>query len=107
MKKIVEYKLADGNSVCIEIDEVEPQGVAPVSLTSDAIENAQELFEDALAKIKPFARAIVTTLRDLSPDETTVEFGVKLSKKAGLVIAAAEAEANLQLKLTWKRPTTP
>lgn len=106
MKKLVEYQLSDGNSVCIEIEEPMPQGVAPVSRASDAIENAQELLDDTLARIKPFAKAIVATLSDLGPDETTVEFGVKFSKKASIVIASADAEANLQLKLTWKRPPT-
>lgn len=78
MKKIVEYELADGNKVWVEVDEPQPVGVKPVSKVGDATEKAKELFEEALSKIKPATKAIVSTIQDLGPDETTVEFGVKL-----------------------------
>ena len=105
MKKTVEYELADGNSVWVEIDEPAASGVAPASRLGDAAEKAQATFEQTLSKIKPAASALVATLRELgdSPDEATVEFGVKFSTKAGVVFASADAEANFVFKLTWKR----
>jgi hypothetical protein len=103
MKKFVEYELADGNKICVEVDEPQPAGARPVSKVGDAAEKAKELFEDALGKIKPATKALVATLQDLGPDEATVEFGVKLSTKAGIVIASADKEVNFVFKLTWKR----
>ena len=75
-------------------------------------EEAKEKFEDVMQQIKPATSAVLRALRELadSPDEASVEFGVKLSSSAGMVIASASAEANFILKLTWKRkletPTT-
>ena len=104
MKKLVEYNLADGNTVWIEVDEpAEKQGTKRVSRGSDAIENAQYLLEDALSKIKPTANALVATIKDLGPDEATVEFGVKLSKTAGAFIVSANIEGTFVIKLTWKK----
>lgn len=104
MKKIVEYELADGNKVWVEVDEPQPAGAKPVSKVGDAVEKAKESFEDALAKMKPSIKAIAATIQDLGPDETTVEFGVKLSIKAGIpMITSADKEVNFVFKLTWKR----
>jgi hypothetical protein len=109
MKKIIEYKLADGASVLVEVDDPAPEEILPASSTGEVAEKAQELFEQALSRIKPAAAAIVATLRELgdSPDEATVEFGVKLVGKSGVIFASAEAEANFVFKLTWKRKPEP
>src|SRR5262245_17611227 len=66
------------------------------------LKKVTQKFEEARRKVKPATLAIISTLRELSdsPDETSVEFGVKLSAKAGVVIASADTEANLVFKLT-------
>jgi Trypsin-co-occurring domain 1 len=107
MKKLVEYKLADGNTVWVEIDEPQPAGIKAVSKTGEATEKAKELFEEALGKIKPATAALVAVMSDLGPDEATVEFGVKFSTKAGIVFASADTEANFVIKLTWKGKPQP
>jgi Trypsin-co-occurring domain 1 len=39
----------------------------------------------------------------MAPDEFTVEFGVKLSAKAAVVIASATTDANFKVTLKWKK----
>lgn len=103
MKKLVEYKLVDGNTVWIEVDEQGSKGMTRASRFGNAVNNAQYLFEDSLNKLKPITKALVSTMNDMGPDEATVEFGVKFSSTAGVVIASANSEVNFTFKLTWKR----
>ena len=110
MKRLVEFPLADGGSIHVEVESaMEPGGRAVRGMdTSEVAERAADTLETALAKIRPAAEAIILRLRDLSqpPDVVAVEFGLKLSASAGAVIAAAATEANFKIDLTWKRRGT-
>lgn len=105
MKKPIEFPLASGGVIVVEIDEPEI-GLQRVSRGrgTEYGESANETFDDALAKIKPAADVIIDTLRTLnnSPDEVEVEFGMKMSLDHGVVIAANSLESNYRVKLAWK-----
>jgi hypothetical protein len=106
MKRLVEFPLADGGSLLVEIDELDTQrGTGPVSRLDDKIKQASLTFEEALSKVRPAAEGIIAKMRSLSepPDEVSVKFGLKLSAEAGAFLAAAGAEANYEVSLTWKR----
>lgn len=107
MAKLVEFPLADGSSIWVEVHEDELEGLAPASRRGLS-EQALKTFEDALEKVRPAAQTIIQKLRDLSdaPDEIEVEFGLKLSAEAGVIIAAGSVEANYRVTLTWKRAGT-
>ena len=66
---------------------------------------ASQTFEDAISRVRPAAEAIVAQLSNLvpAPAEVGVEFGVALSAEAGRFIAAASAQANFKVSLTWHR----
>jgi hypothetical protein len=51
------------------------------------------------------AQALIAKLRDLGerPDEISVEFGLKMSVGARLVVAHSSGEANFKVTLQWKR----
>jgi hypothetical protein len=51
------------------------------------------------------AETLVTRLRDVGerPDEIGIEFGLKMSMEAGLVVAHTSGEANFKVTLQWKR----
>ena len=106
MKRLVEFPLDDGSTIVVEVDEPEPEGgTVRVSRPGELAEKAQVTFEEALNRIRPAAEGIVARLRGLSdpPDQVSVEFGLKLSAQAGAIVAAAGAEANYKISLTWKR----
>jgi hypothetical protein len=104
MKRIVEYELEDGGSILVEVDVPEGGGFERVSRT-DEITKASISFDQALDQVKPVAQKVIKKLRDITdpPDEITVEFGLKLGAKAGMVLASADAEANYTVTLTWNR----
>jgi alkanesulfonate monooxygenase SsuD/methylene tetrahydromethanopterin reductase-like flavin-dependent oxidoreductase (luciferase family) len=103
MKHLIEFPLEDGGAAIIEVDE--PEGVRRAARTGEVVETASQKFEEALGKIKPAIKAVITKLREIgeSPDEVGIEFGIKLGAKAGAFIASADAEANFKVTLAWKR----
>jgi len=105
MKQLIEFPLEDGDTILVEVDVPEEAGMVPAARGEEVIQRARQTFEQALEKVRPAAQAIVRQLRALydPPDEIKVEFGLKMSAEAGALIAAASAEANYQVTLTWKR----
>jgi hypothetical protein len=61
--------------------------------------------EEALAKLQPSLRKIVHLLKELSPEETEVEFGLKVGGETGVIIAKGTAEVNFTVRMTWKAST--
>ncbi|MFQ6102584.1 MAG: CU044_2847 family protein [Anaerolineae bacterium] len=104
MKRLVEFPLEDGGSILVEVEEAERPGMVPAAAAKGVPEKAQQTFEAALEKVRPAAAVIIKKLRALHdpPDEIEVEFGLKMSAEAGAFVAAAGAEANYKVTLTWK-----
>ena len=75
---------------------------------ADTVVKAEETLEQALGQIGPAVRGIVAELRSAahSPDEVEVEFSIKLSANANVVIARAGGEANFRICLRWSGATT-
>ena len=105
MKHFVEFRLEDGGTIIIEVDESETGGTVRASRRSgEIVEEAKETFEQALSKIRPATEKVITTLRGLAqkPDEIEMEFGFSLNAAAGVVIASASTQANYKVTLRWK-----
>lgn len=106
MKRLVEFPLEDGGAILAEVDGMEPTGSrVRGGSPSEIAEKARQTFESSLEKIKPAAAPIIAKLRDLSdqPEQVSVEFGVKLSAEAGVVLATTGVEGNFKVTLPWKR----
>ncbi|MHC4115894.1 MAG: CU044_2847 family protein [Planctomycetota bacterium] len=105
MKRLIEFPTKGNSSILVEVDEPEPEGGMVQAARTGEIAKASQTFEAALDRIKPAAGAIIAKLRGLgeSPDEIDLEFGLKLSVEAGAFIASTGTEANLKVRLNWKR----
>lgn len=105
MKRLIEFELEDGGTILVEVDTPEEAGIVPAARGEGVASKAQQSFEAALDKVRPAAQAIIRKLRALhdAPDEIEVEFGLKMSAEAGAIVAAAGAEANYKVTLTWKQ----
>ncbi len=108
MKKLIEYPLIVGSLVLVEVEEPDrpggPQMRGLPHQSHETRERASQTFDDALDKVKPAAAAIIAKFKELKtpPDQIGLEFGIKLSAKAGAFIASTDAEANFKVTLTWK-----
>jgi hypothetical protein len=107
MKRLIEFPLQEGGAIMVEVDS----SPAPTGKTvrgptaTEVVEKARQSFETSLERIKPVAAAIIAKLRELSdqPEQVSVEFGIKLSAEAGVVLASTGVEANFKVTLMWKR----
>ena len=99
----VAFPLAGGGEVVVEVDDV-PQGRQLASRGGGVGRQAQKTFEEAAAGIRPIADAILAQVKAVQPDSVAVEFGIKLSASAGVILTSAAGEAHCKITLTWKKP---
>jgi hypothetical protein len=106
MSPLVEFPLQDGGAILVQVGEAAAgpvtRGLGDRRLVT---EQAQQTFEQAIARVQPAAQALISRLRALAdaPDEVGVEFGLELSAEAGAFIAAASSTANFKVTLSWRR----
>jgi Trypsin-co-occurring domain 1 len=97
---------ANGNEVLVfEVDPSEVSDdlvLAAPPEPGQIVAKAQVTLEQALAKLKPSLQKIMHTLKELSPDETEVEFGLKIGGETGVIIAKGTAEVNFTVRMSWK-----
>ncbi len=115
MAHYIKYQTADGGVVLVEVEGEAPAavpkgGVVKASRVGDAIQDivqeVQVKFEDAVDVVQRGAQIIIDKVKGLSdpPDEIEVTFGLKAAGELGnFAIAKASAEANYEVKMTWKR----
>jgi hypothetical protein len=67
-------------------------------------EKAPVVFEKSLAPLKGVVGVVMRQLQEIkeSPDEVTLEMGIKLSAEAGVVLTQAGGEAHFKLTIKWK-----
>ena len=104
MTEIVQFETGQGPAFV----EVVEDSIGTERLVRDegGVLQARKRLDEALQAARPALRAVLETLRELSPDEHVVEFGIKLNAEAGVVLAKTTAEGHFTLKLTWRRDTT-
>ena len=106
--KYVDFPLEQNTTIRVEVESPEASGVVRGGGSrgpQDVVESASVAFEQALAKLKPMCAAIVRQVRESveQPEEIAVEFGVKLSAEAGVILTSTSGEANLKISVKWKR----
>lgn len=104
MSKIVQFDTKKG-PVFVEVNESEAmRGEVLAANDSGVAAKAKKTFEDALQTVKPGIEEALDLLTDLikKPNETEIEFGIKMDAAAGAIFAKAGAEATFNIKLTWK-----
>jgi Trypsin-co-occurring domain 1 len=97
--------VGDGADVVVfEVDRSE----VPEDLVLAAVEpgkvaaRARTTLEEALAGLKPSLIKFVEVLRELAPEQTAVEFGLKMGGETGMIIAKGTAEVNFKVTMSWK-----
>lgn len=99
MSKLVTLVLDDNIMAQIEVSADGYKNNSPGG-TGGTIKLREQL--DPLIKI---AEHIVDQIKNLSPDETELSFGIKVGGEGNaLCFAKVGAEAQFNVKLTWTRP---
>ncbi len=68
------------------------------------VAQAQQSFEQAVARVQPAVQELVRRLRSLAerPAEITVDFGIELSAEVGAFVAGASSTGNFTVSMTWR-----
>ena len=96
---------ADSHEILVvEVDRDEvPEGLVLASAAPGKVtDRARVSLEEALEKLKPALGKIVHMLKEISPDETGLEFGLKVGGETGVIIAKGTAEVNFTVRISWK-----
>jgi len=100
MAQLVKVPLEGGDSILVELDE--GLGVVRAGKPGEIVGEVEKTLESYLDGVRHAAGAVIGKLKDMA-QEVDVELGIKLSAKAGVVIANSAAEANIRVTVRWKR----
>jgi len=103
---LLEVPLDGGGELLVEgsLEDV-PDGLDLASpRPGEVISRARGSLERALAQLQPALVSVRESLTALSPDETTVEFGIVLGAETGAFVAKGTSEVHFTVTLTWKQP---
>jgi hypothetical protein len=105
LSQLIELDLEEGGSVLVEVDGAAPGAVSRGGRSAELVSKAGQSLEQVLGQLGPTVRGIVSELRAAAdwPDEVEVEFAIKLSADANVIIARTGGEANFRIALRWAR----
>jgi Trypsin-co-occurring domain 1 len=109
MPNLIEFPLERGGSILIEVDAPGSGEVLRGRAAGQVIEQVSQTLEEALGHVRSTADVVITQLCAIpqTPDEVSVEFGIKFGAKGSVYIAGGEAEANFKVALKWKKEAAP
>ncbi|MCB5167506.1 hypothetical protein LG634_22085 [Streptomyces bambusae] len=101
MSEIVEVQTPDGGTLWVRVEDDGAGGPVDASFGS-----VKHRLDDLPQTLEAVAGTVRAGLRKAAPDEVTVEFGIELSLKSGLlvsVVTASSGKANLKVSATWRK----
>jgi hypothetical protein len=93
--QVVAYQVDDETVARFEIEPL--PGFVPAG-----VDELAGWLADAADPAIRAARVLLARVRELSPDEVQVKFGVKVTGTANWIIARASTDANFEVSLSWK-----
>lgn len=105
MTQLVRMGVADGTSVLVEVSDDTSGPVTRGGRADELVESAGASLEHALDQLGPVVNGVVSRLREAAdwPDDVSIEFSIKLSADANVIIARSGGEANFKISLHWTR----
>ena len=98
MTEVLRYEVGSGTVLVEAADN--SYGVDHPARNEQGILDTGRRLEDALASVRPAARAALEAMAELTPEQIQIEFGVKLAGDAGAVIAKSSSDAHFVLRMT-------
>jgi hypothetical protein len=100
----LEVPLDDGQVVLVEVTR-QVDDVAPAGRVQDVVGRLPEAFTSGLDRVQALAAEALRRMRAFPepPDSVSVEFGLKLTAKAGVVVAESTGVAHMKLIAEWHR----
>ncbi len=97
---VVSYELDDHTHVQFEVEPTR-------EWHNVGSEQVIARIRDAVTPAVEGARAVLEKIKEISPDDVEVKFGIKVSGTANWLVAKAATEGNFEVTLTWHASATP
>ncbi|MES9524380.1 CU044_2847 family protein [Streptomyces capoamus] len=105
MSELVRFEGPEGSELVVEVVD-DTSGLELVSRREDGIVEARRRLQESLRSTLPTLRSVVDTALGLAPQEMEIEFGMKFTAEAGVVVARTATEGHFALRLRWTRAGT-
>lgn len=106
MSEYTAFKLPSGAILQVQssLHPPPPPDEGGVEQASGLQQRARETWEGSLELVRELAQGIVVQLREATAgvEEATVEFGVNVNGKTGIILVEGNVAANLKVTLKWK-----
>jgi hypothetical protein len=100
-KQYIKYEI-DGETVYVEAETLSSEINDEISRDDEGLIEGGK-FQTAIKGIKPAADAVLDLLKQLKdPSEISLEMGIKLGAKAGVILASADSEATMKVTVKWQ-----
>ncbi|CAL9643548.1 hypothetical protein OEB94_17560 [Streptomyces sp. ICN988] len=103
MSELVRFEGPAGSELVVEVADDTP-GLELISRREDGIVDARRRIHESLESALPTLRSVVEAASALAPQEMEIDFGMKFTAEAGVVVAKAATEGHLTVRLRWTRP---
>jgi hypothetical protein len=97
---VARYELGGGGTVLVEVEDT-TAGVRPAGAKEGVVDAGRRL-RDAMSDLRSIISDSVAELSTLDLHEIRLEFGIRFSGEAGILITKAVAEGNMQISVVWK-----
>ncbi len=98
--------LRDGDeaTAVFEVDGGEQPGsdLDLAAAGDSTVARAHLTLQEALDRVAPTLTHVARAVRELKPDETEIQFGLKMGGETGVIIAKGTAEVNFAIRVVWK-----
>lgn len=101
---IVPLDESSTNVVVFEVDEQDAPDDLQLAADqgSKTAARAALTLDETLSGLKPSLHKLVDLMKELAPEEASVDFGLKIGGEYGAIIAKGTAEVNFVIRMTWK-----
>lgn len=104
LAQLVRVPLENGEFLIAEVDQVDIPEESVVLASPEpgrAVARAAHTLESSLLSLRPALAGLTETLKALTPQEVSIEFGVKLGGETGVILAKGTAEVHFTVHVQW------
>ena len=105
VSELVRFQGPEGSELVVEVADDTP-GLELISRREDGLVEARRRIRESLESTLPTLRSVVDTARALAPQEMEIDFGMKFTAEAGVVVARTATEGHFSVRLRWTRPVS-
>lgn len=106
MSQFISVQLDDQTKIYFETIDVYATKKDPMleeaSSSKWVLEQSKEYLDNVLSQVRKFSSSIANSIRNIS-DEVEINFSVKLTADAGIIISSVSTGADISVKLKWDK----